>query len=101
VVLRRTRHTARGTLTARQHDEVVAFLKQWLPEDAKQVYRSMIAENPDTWWQHPHFATGIIVSHALRGNGIDERALGVADLDSLWPDLLRCAVEPVRASDSL
>jgi hypothetical protein len=52
----------------------------------------MIAADPEGWWRDPHFAGGIIPRHALRGNGLDERALGVADLDRIWPELLRLAV---------
>ncbi|MGH7470119.1 MAG: hypothetical protein ACRENP_19410 [Longimicrobiales bacterium] len=74
-------------------DEVVAFLRDWLPEEAKQAYRVLIREDPENWWRHPHFAGGIIVEHALRANGIDERALGIPDLNAVWPDLLEAAVQ--------
>lgn len=73
--------------------EAVAFLARWLPTDAKQVYRELIRADPDNWSRHPHFAGGIIVRHALRGNGIDERMLGVSDLNTVWPALLRFALE--------
>jgi hypothetical protein len=73
--------------------EAIAFLRDWLPDEAKQVYRQMILEDPVNWSRHPHFSDGIIVKHALRGNGIDERALAVADLNKIWPELLRAAVE--------
>ena len=75
------------------------FLQGWLTDEAKRVYREMIEEDPENWSRHPHFHGGVIVEHALRGNGIDERALGVADLDPLWPDLLRDAVSE-RESDA-
>lgn len=87
------RFPARPFLTNAQRDYLVAFLRDWLPEEAKSVYREMIRENPTTWWQDPHFAGGIIVEYALRGNGFDERALGVKDLEPLWPELLERAVE--------
>lgn len=73
-------------------DAVVAFLRDWLPPHARRTYREMILHDPDRWHRHPHFADGVIVRHALRGNGIDEAALGVPDLESVWPDLLRDAV---------
>jgi hypothetical protein len=73
---------------------VVAFLRDWLPEPAKEVYRRMIAEDPQHWHRHPHFAGGIIAEHALRGNGITEKVLGVADLDEVWPALLELALRP-------
>lgn len=73
-------------------DEAVAFLREWLPDEARRAYREMIEEDPLLWSRHPHFAGGLIVEHALRGNGIDEHALGVPDLDAVWPDLLRRAV---------
>lgn len=79
--------------------EVVAFLRRWLPDEARQVYREMIREDPATWYQHPHFSGGIIVKHALRGNGITERVLGVPDLNAIWPDLLRAAVEEEDAPE--
>jgi len=71
----------------------VAFLRQWLPDEAKEVYRQMVRENPANWWRHPHFAGGIIETHALRGNGIDERTLGIADLGAVWPELLLAALD--------
>jgi hypothetical protein len=74
-------------------DAVVAFLRDWLPADARRKYRSMIADNPDNWAADPHFANGVIVKHALRGNGIDEKVLGVRSLEAVWPDLLRRAVQ--------
>ncbi len=74
--------------------EVVAFLREWLPEEAKRTYRAMIEEDPENWSRHPHFQGGVIVNHALRWNGIDEEALGIPDLDSVWPELLRLALSP-------
>jgi hypothetical protein len=79
-------------LDAEVRDEVVAFLRDWIPHPAKEMYREMIARDPEGWHLHPHFAGGVIVQHALRGNGIDEVALGIADLDPLWPELLRLAI---------
>lgn len=72
--------------------EAVAALRAWLPEEARRVYREMMRADPDGWTRHPHFAGGLVVRHALRGNGLDERALGIADLTPVWPDLLRRAV---------
>jgi hypothetical protein len=83
--------------------EVVAFLRQWLPDEAKEVYRQMIRDDPVNWWRDPHFASGIIEKHALRGNGITERVLGVSDLGAIWPDLLLAALdlpEPTRGAAS-
>jgi hypothetical protein len=77
----------------RVRDEVVAFLREWLPREAQDMYRQMIQENPDGWSRDPHFAGGLVSEHFLRGNGIDERVLGILDLDRVWPDLLRRAVE--------
>lgn len=73
-------------------DEVVAFLRAWLPDEARRAYRDMIARDPDGWPRDPHFAGGVIVRHALRGNGLDERATGIGDLEAAWPELLRRAV---------
>lgn len=73
--------------------EVVAFLREWLPEAARIEYRAMMEADPAGWHTHPHFAGGVIPEHALRGNGIDERVLNVADLDDVWPELLRQAVQ--------
>jgi hypothetical protein len=96
--LRRT-ESAREFLTDAQRDGLVAFLRDWLPEEALQVYREMIRANPTEWWRDPHFAGGIIVEHALRGNGFDERALGVVDLSPLWPDLIARAVADPDQTD--
>ncbi|HEX6924559.1 MAG TPA: hypothetical protein VF167_03990 [Longimicrobiaceae bacterium] len=85
-------HKPRDELDPEVRDQVVAFLRDWLPERAREVYREMILRDPEGWHRDPHFAGGIILEHALRGNGIDERALGVRDLTPLWPDLLRRAV---------
>lgn len=79
--------------------EAVAFLRGWLPPEAAEVYRRMIRDDPHGWYLHPHFSGGIIVDHALRGNGIDERALGVKDLNAVWPDLLQEAVAVDSAGD--
>jgi hypothetical protein len=76
----------------RRREEAIAFLRRWLPENARTAYRELIREQPETWWQDPHFAGGVIPEHALRGNGIDERALGVDSLDRIWPELLAAAV---------
>ena len=73
-------------------DEVVGFLRDWLPAEARRAYRALIDEDPAGWTRHPHFAGGVIVTHALRGNGLDERTLGIPDLDAAWPDLLHRAV---------
>jgi hypothetical protein len=70
----------------------VAFIRQWLPERAQAVYRALIAEEPESWRAHPHFAGGLIVEHVLRGNGLTEEALGVADLNEVWHDLLELAL---------
>jgi hypothetical protein len=74
-------------------DEAVRFLRGWLPERARAVYRTLIAEDPEGWRAHPHFAGGIIVDHALRGNGLTEEALGLENLHRAWPDLLRLALQ--------
>lgn len=67
---------------------IVEFLRDWLPAEAKETYRAMIAEDPYHWHRHPHFAGGVIREHVLRGNGITEKVLGVRDLDEVWPALL-------------
>jgi|GEM_PF-2998126 len=72
--------------------EVVEFLRGWLPEPAKRAYREMIERDPRGWHHHPHFASGVVVTHVLRGNGITEKALGVRSLEPYWPDLLASAV---------
>ena len=71
---------------------VVDYLRDWLPAQAKDTYRRMIAEDPDHWHRHPHFAGGVIAEHALRGNGITEKVLGVKDLEEVWPALLELAL---------
>ena len=76
----------------RRRQEVVDFLRAWLPERAKAVYRALIAEDPESWRAHPHFLGGFIVDHVLRGNGLTEDVLGVADLNAVWPDLLQLAL---------
>lgn len=85
--------TRSSQLSPEDRDAVVEFLREWLPTQAKEVYREMIRLDPDNWSRDAHFAEGVIVDSALRGNGFDEASLGVADLDSLWPELLRLAVE--------
>lgn len=92
----RQRPSTRVFLTDRQRDKIVAFLEDWLPAEAKHVYRELIRDNPKSWWQDPHFAGGVIVNHALRGNGITERAFRVHNLNRLWPDLLARAVRHVE-----
>jgi hypothetical protein len=72
----------------------VDFIRDWLPSHAKRAYLHMIRQDPDGWTTDPHFADGVFVEHVLRGNGLDEQALGVDDLDSLWPELLVAALEP-------
>ena len=69
------------------------FLRNELPPEARRVYRELIRADPENWSRDPHFAGGIIVDHMLRGNGLDEVALGVSDLGPIWPELLRMAVE--------
>lgn len=83
-------------------DEIVRFLRDWLPSRAVATYRQMILSDPEGWWKHPHFAGGIILEHALRGNGITERVVGVRSLDALWPQLLEEAVlyEPDPADEA-
>lgn len=81
-----------GELDPKVRDEVVTFLRRWLPEDAKQIYREMIAEDPQHWSKHPHFHSGFVCTHLLRGNGFTERVLGVTSLDPYWPDILAHAV---------
>lgn len=73
-------------------DEVVDFLRRWLPESAKRSYRRMMARDPQNWKRDPHFRRGVIVRHALRGNGYTERLLGVRSLEPYWADLLARAV---------
>lgn len=80
---------------------VVAFLRDWLPAQAKRTYRSMIAADPDHWHRHAHFAGGIIPEHALRGNGITEKVLGVRSLDAVWPELLVLALREEPTGDKV
>ena len=84
--------TAREFLTDRQRAELIAFLRDWLPEDAKRAYRDLIRSSPNAWWYDPHFEGGIILEYALRGNGFTEKSLGVKSLVPLWPELLIRAV---------
>jgi hypothetical protein len=75
--------------------EVVTFLREWLPASAIKTYRDMIDHDPEFWHRHPHFANGVVVKHFLRGNGITERVLGVEDLEEAWPEiLLRVVTDP-------
>lgn len=97
----RARATSPGTpsreveaVDQRAEDEIVLFLREWLPEPVKEEYRKLMRANPNGWHRHPHFANGIVVVHLLRGNGISESALGVRSFDTIWPKLLRLAVEP-------
>ena len=76
----------------RLRQEAVDFLRAWLPERVKSVYRTLIEEGPESWRAHPHFAGGVIVDHVFRGNGLTEEALGVEDLNQVWPELLRLAL---------
>lgn len=73
--------------------EAVGFLRSWLPERARAAYRTLIAEDPESWRAHPHFAGGVIVDHVFRGNGLTEEVLGVEDLNLIWPDLLQLALQ--------
>jgi hypothetical protein len=77
--------------------EVVEFLRDWLPETAKRTYRRMMARDPLDWKRDPHFGRGVIVRHALRGNGYTERLLGVRSLEPYWADLLARAVREDEA----
>lgn len=72
--------------------QVVRFIRDWLPPQARQVYREMMLRDPEYWYEDPHFAGGVIPDFVLRGNGITERVLGVDDLQSIWPALLERAV---------
>ena len=82
-----------------QIDEVAAFLRRWLPEGVRAEYRRIMAADPAGWPHHPHFAGGLIVRHALRGNGVDEHALGVPSLEPLWREALaRAVADPADAS---
>jgi hypothetical protein len=74
---------------------VVEFLRDWLPPHVQRAYRDLIRDDPANWFRHPHFSRGVIVNDALRGNGYDESALGVDDLEPLWPELVRLAVEEI------
>ncbi len=88
----RSGRSAGGPLEARARGELVAFLRRWLPGDARAAYRAMIEADPLHWPEHPHFAGGIIVN-ILRGNGFTEKVVGVESLDAVWAELLREAVE--------
>jgi hypothetical protein len=88
----RKKPAARELLTFQQREELVGFLREWLPENAKRVYRDMILSSPNAWWYDPHFDGGIILEYALRGNGFTEKSLGVKSLEPLWPELLARAV---------
>lgn len=90
--MRKNRAT-REFLTDSQRARLIAFLRDWLPEEAKRTYRELIRAAPHSWWQDPHFDGGIILEYALRGNGFDERSLGVTSLEPLWPELLARAVQ--------
>jgi hypothetical protein len=68
--------------------EVVAYIRDWLPDSVRKSYQEMIAEDPDGWHRGTHFSGGIVVTHILEGNGITADALGVESLDPLWPELL-------------
>lgn len=103
---RTAKHSTRGpqpeageALRPEVRAAVVAFLRDWLPPEAREAYRRMIRDDPERWMNDPHFRGGVIVRHALRGNGLTEQALGVADLEPLWPSLLREAVEPEPATE--
>ena len=82
----------------RVENEVVEFLRDWLPEPAKRTYRGMMARDPLNWKRDPHFRRGVIVRHALRGNGYTEKLLGVPSLEPYWARLLARAVREDDAS---
>jgi hypothetical protein len=75
--------------------EVIAFLRDWLPPAAIATYREMILADPESWHRSPHFASGFVIEHFFRGNGITEKALGVETLEPHWAEMLREAVERV------
>jgi hypothetical protein len=99
MVKRRARTVAE--MDPRLRHEAVAFLRAWLPERVKSVYRALIEDGPEGWRAHPHFAGGVIVDHVFRGNGLTEEALGVEDLNKIWPELLQLALsnEPPPAPE--
>lgn len=72
--------------------QIVRFLRDWLPPQAREAYREMILLDSEYWYEDPHFAGGVIPKHILRGNGITEEVLGVEDLDEVWPALLEKVV---------
>ncbi|HET7273971.1 MAG TPA: hypothetical protein VFI91_02260 [Longimicrobiaceae bacterium] len=81
-----------GQLEDAAREEVIEFLREWLPASAIVTYRRMILADPENWHRAPHFASGFIVDDVLRGNGITEKTLRVPNLESIWPDLLAAAV---------
>jgi hypothetical protein len=70
----------------------IEFIRRWLPEPARRTYRAMMRRDPTGWMRDPHFASGFFTRVVLRGNGLDERALGMPDLEPIWPELLAEAV---------
>lgn len=71
---------------------IIQFLREWLPPRVRSTYRQMMVDDPGGWHLDPHFAGGIILRHALRGNGINVPLTAGVDLDAEWPELLRAAV---------
>jgi hypothetical protein len=100
MVKRRARTVAE--MDPRRRQEAVDFLRAWLPERVKAVYRALIEEGPESWRAHPHFLGGVVVDHVLRGNGLTEETLGVEDLNQIWPELLHLALsnEPPPGPES-
>jgi hypothetical protein len=90
--LSRGRRTPSSRVDPGLRREVVLFLRDWLPQPAQDAYREMISADPEGWHRDPHFGGGIVIRHALRGNGITEEALGIESLERIWPELLREAV---------
>ena len=79
-------------LSPAMQTSLVEFVRDWLPEPVAAVYREMILADPEGWSRDPHFAGGVILDGALRGNGITEKTVGVTSLELIWPEVLRRAV---------
>lgn len=87
-----------NSIPPQPHNDAVRYLINSLPGDILTQFRTWVVADPDNWveTQAPvgwHFYGGMQLRNHLRDGGFTEDGLGVMNLDDVYIDLIREAVE--------
>ena len=88
-------------LNEEKKEEVIQFLKRYIPESSKREIKEMMNQDPEEWWTIHHFTWGMSIRNALRTYGFDEKYMNIENWDDYYIQCVEDSLKWVELSISI